>query len=59
MDRLSEENCFKISPIEPDWKRERVNQWWSPSEQLLKSIRKYQKWRENQELSLNFCRKFM
>lgn len=57
MDRLSEENCFKISPIEPDWKRERVNQWWSPSEQLLKSIRKYQKWQGKSGIISQFLQK--
>ena len=35
----------QISATEPDWSRERCLGWWSPSQQLLKSIRQYQKWR--------------
>lgn len=40
-----EENLEKygISAIEPDWSREKYENWWSPSRQLLKSIRNYQK----------------
>lgn len=34
----------KISATEPDWNREQMERWWSPSKQLLKSIRQYQKW---------------
>lgn len=34
-----------ISATDPDWSRERCCCWWNPSRQLLKSIRKYQKWR--------------
>lgn len=34
----------EISSTEPDWQREKLKQWWSPSRQLLKSIRQYQKW---------------
>ena len=33
-----------ISVEEPDWNRERCCRWWDPSRQLLKSIRRYQKW---------------
>ena len=32
----------QISTTEPDWSREQGDRWWSPSEQLLKSIRSYQ-----------------
>ena len=41
-----EENLDKygISAIKPDWSRESLTKWWSPSRQLLKSIRNYQKW---------------
>ena len=41
-----EENLEKygISAIKPDWSRESLTKWWSPSRQLLKSIRNYQKW---------------
>ncbi|MEI7457934.1 MAG: serine acetyltransferase [Pirellula sp.] len=34
-----------ISASEPDWSRERLRKWWDPSRQLLKSIRRYQRWR--------------
>ena len=36
----------KISTTIPDWSREKGNRWWSPPEQLLKSIRSYQKWQK-------------
>ncbi|MGB3532638.1 MAG: serine acetyltransferase [Microcoleaceae cyanobacterium] len=32
-----------ISASQPDWSREKVERWWSPSKQLLKSIRQYQR----------------
>ncbi|MDX2242306.1 MAG: hypothetical protein NW224_16600 [Leptolyngbyaceae cyanobacterium bins.302] len=35
-----------ISAVEPDWSREKIEQWWSPSKQLLKSIRSYQRWKK-------------
>ncbi len=35
---------MEISATEPDWEREKLQKWWSPSRQLLKSIREYQKW---------------
>ncbi len=35
-----------ISTTEPDWRREQLTQWWQPSQQLLKSIRSYQKWQK-------------
>lgn len=38
-------NNIEISATEPDWSREKIAQWWSPSRQLLKSIREYQKWK--------------
>ncbi len=31
-----------VSATDPDWARERVERFWSPSRQLLKSIRRYQ-----------------
>lgn len=34
----------RISATEPDWSREKLERWWSPSRQLIKSIRQYQKW---------------
>ena len=36
----------KISTIIPDWSREQGDRWWSPPEQLLKSIRSYQRWQK-------------
>ncbi len=40
-----EENLEKygVSAVNPDWRRESFTQWWSPSFQLLKAIRNYQK----------------
>ena len=35
----------QISATEPDWGREKLRQSWDPSRQLLKSIRRYQKWK--------------
>jgi serine O-acetyltransferase len=35
----------EISSTDPDWSREQSSRWWSPSCQLLNSIRGYQKWR--------------
>lgn len=35
-----------ISATEPDWSRERIETWWTPSRQLLKSIRQYQTWKK-------------
>lgn len=34
-----------ISATEPDGIREQCSRWWNPSRQLLKSIRRYQKWK--------------
>ena len=41
-----EENLEKygFSAVEPDWRRESFEKWWSPSFQLLKAIRNHQKW---------------
>jgi serine O-acetyltransferase len=38
----------QISVTEPDWNREKYSRWWSPSQQLLKSIRCYQKRQKRQ-----------
>ena len=35
----------KDSSITPDWSREIPTRWWDPGRRLLKSIRKYQRWR--------------
>lgn len=34
----------QVSATEPNWHREKCRRWWDPSRQLLKSIRRYQKW---------------
>src|SRR5437588_9326072 len=34
-----------VSATTPDWDRERVQRWWDPGRQLLRSIRAYQKWK--------------
>ena len=39
-------NPHQISATEPDWNREKFTKWWSPSQQLLKSIRLYQKYKK-------------
>jgi serine O-acetyltransferase len=39
-----------VSTTEPDWSREKLDRWWSPSQQLLKSIRNYQKWQQKSGL---------
>lgn len=47
----------EISASEPDWSREQPSQWWDPSQQLLKSIRAYQKWKSRGGLlEYFFCR---
>lgn len=44
--QLELETAPKISATDPDWEREKYYLWWSPSQQLLKSIRSYQKWQK-------------
>lgn len=39
-------NPSLVSAIEPDWSREAPLRWWDPARQLLKSIRRYQKWKK-------------
>lgn len=34
-----------VSSELPDWSREIPSRWWDPGRRLLKSIRKYQRWR--------------
>jgi serine O-acetyltransferase len=34
-----------ISATKPDWSREALDNWWDPGKQLLRSLRRYQKWR--------------
>jgi serine O-acetyltransferase len=43
-----------VSTTEPDWSREKCDRWWSPGQQLLKSIRNYQKWRRQSGLLSKF-----
>jgi len=54
-----EENLEKygISAIKPDWSREKYENWWSPSRQLLKSIRNYQKWSDRSGIIASLLRK--
>ncbi|MCC0176149.1 serine acetyltransferase [Waterburya agarophytonicola K14] len=44
------------STVEPDWSREKISRWWSPSEQLLKSIRSYQSWQQRKILGFAFSK---
>ena len=37
-----------ISTTIPDWSREQSDRWWSPPEQLLRSIRSYQRWQKRE-----------
>jgi serine O-acetyltransferase len=46
LDRKRLVPMMAISASEPDWSRERLDEWWQPSRQLLKSIRQYQKWQK-------------
>lgn len=50
MNKSSINISSKISATEPDWSREEFDRWWSPPQQLLKSIRKYQEWRARKGL---------
>lgn len=43
-----------LSASSPDWNREKLQRWWDPSRQLLRSIRTYQKWRIKGGLLGNF-----
>lgn len=49
---------MEISAVEPDWSREKIERWWTPSRQLLKSIRKYQKWQSSNYIFKNFFLKW-
>ena len=46
MKDITELNPTKISATEPDWTREKLERWWDPPRQLLKSFRNYQKWQK-------------
>jgi serine O-acetyltransferase len=50
-------NLSPVSATEPDWSREELCQWWDPGRQLLKSIRRYQKWQKKGGiLAFYFCK---
>ena len=36
----------EISAVIPDWNRERCQRLWDPSRRLLRSVRRYQKWKK-------------
>ena len=56
MDETCPENTATVLATEPDWERERIDRWWSPSQQLLESIRQYQKWQNSSKIvSRFFC----
>lgn len=48
----------EISAIEPDWNREKITKWWTPSRQLLKSIRQYQKWQSSKHILAGIFQKW-
>jgi serine O-acetyltransferase len=58
MDHISEKTTGNISATEPDWQREKLERWWSPSRQLLKSIRKYQRCQNKSGILVKFWRSF-
>jgi serine O-acetyltransferase len=39
--RPTSEPTRTVSPIEPDWTRERITRWWDPSRQLIGALRDY------------------
>ena len=56
MNEIRLKNTVAISVTEPNWEREKINRWWSPSKQLIKSIRQYQKCQNyNGIISRFFC----
>lgn len=48
----------QISATEPDWNREKLTKWWTPSKQLLKSIRGYQKCKSKSHLLSSILQKW-
>ncbi|MEL7037890.1 MAG: serine acetyltransferase [Cyanobacteria bacterium J06592_8] len=54
---ITEKKKKQISATEPDWEREKFERWWSPSRQLLKSIRQYQKWEKKGGIFAKFFQK--
>lgn len=56
MNQIDLENANVVSATQPNWEREKINRWWSPSKQLIKSIRQYQKWKNyNGIIARFFC----
>ena len=47
---------LQVSATESDWSRERYCRWWEPSRQLLKSIRRYQRWQADGGIVGRFLR---
>ncbi len=43
---MATDETRRVSADEPDWSREEVRRLWDPSRQLLRSIRRYQYWRD-------------
>jgi len=58
MSKTSVDESSQISTTEPDWSREQSDRWWSPPEQLLKSIRKYQAWQKKTGIVSSLMCKF-
>lgn len=52
-----DEDLPLVSAEEPDWTRERPNQFWDPGKKLLCSIRGYQRWRSRAGLVAACMRK--
>lgn len=60
MNKLSTNELDKISATEPDWSREKIDRWWSPPQQLLKSIRQYQAWQAKKGLlAVSICKVYV
>lgn len=47
----------EVSSKKPDWSREKSRQFWDPSRKLLSTIRRYQKYRNNNNLLSKFIYK--
>lgn len=47
MDELRDEfRDAEFAIAQPDWSREALERWWDPGRQLVRSIRRYQKWKQ-------------
>ena len=56
--KLESVTTKEISASVPDWSREKCVRWWEPSRQLLKSIRKYQKWQDRGGILGSFLKRW-